>query len=493
MQKENVLIIDDEEFILQLSRDILIKSQYNVKTASNGNEGIKLFESDKFDLILTDIKMPNINGLDVIRRVRVTNKEIPIIVITGHGTLDIAIDSLRLGAQGFILKPFTPAELRNGVAEAMEKTRLLSENIRMRALMPLFEVSKEIIGEVDPRKLLKLIVDTAVKETRADKVCLALIDEVTGKLNVKEFYGLSSDFVRDLENVFSENITRLICKDKKPFLVTPGVKLPRKFEKIKNAQGIYSGVYVPLTTRGNIIGILYIGRTGSEHPFTTSEVELVSVLSGQAAAAIENARLYEKLEQSYLSTIVTLSYIVESKDLYTDKHMKDIAEYSVEIAKKLGLSDNDIENIRKAALLHDIGKLCVPDHILMKPGKLSEEEMEVIKKHPSNGAKIIESVEPLKHTREIIKYHQAWFDGSGYPDGLRGEEIPLGARIVAVADAFGAMTTDRPYRKALTMEQAVKELKKDAGTQFDPHLVEIFISILEEKGIMDERLKHPLD
>jgi len=173
--------------------------------------------------------------------------------------------------------------------------------------------------------------------------------------------------------------------------------------------------------------------------------------------------------------------------------MKDIAEYSVEIAKKLGLSDNDIENIRKAALLHDIGKLCVPDHILMKPGKLSEEEMEVIKKHPSNGAKIIESVEPLKHIREIIKYHQAWFDGSGYPDGLRGEEIPLGARIVAVADAFGAMTTDRPYRKALTMEQAVKELKKDAGTQFDPHLVEIFISILEEKGILDERLKHPLD
>jgi putative nucleotidyltransferase with HDIG domain len=191
--------------------------------------------------------------------------------------------------------------------------------------------------------------------------------------------------------------------------------------------------------------------------------------------------------------MVALSCVVEARDLYTDKHMKDIAEYSVSIAKKLGLSDDDIENIRKAALLHDIGKISVPDHILMKPGKLSEEEMEVIKKHPSNGAKIIEPVEPLKHAKNIIEHHQECFDGTGYPEGLRGKDIPLGARIVAVADAFGAMTTNRPYRKALTVGEAVKELKKCAGTQFDPQLVEVFISILEEKGIMDELLKDPLD
>lgn len=488
MQKENVLIIDDEEFILQLSKDILIKSHYNVKTASDGKEGINLLESDKFDLILTDIKMPNINGLDVIRHVRVTNKEIPIIVITGHGTLDIAIDSLRLGAQGFILKPFTPAELRNAVSEALEKTRLLSENIRMRTLMPLFEVSKEIIGEVDPKRLLKLIVDIAVKETRADKVCLALIDDATGKLNVKEFYGLSPNFVRDFENIYSADIAGLIFKDKKPFLITPGVRLPHEFEKVREIEGVSSGVYVPLTIRGNIIGLLCISRTGTEHPFTPSEVELVSVLSGQAAAAIENARLYEKLEQSYLSVMVALSCVVEARDLYTDKHMKDIAEYSVEIANKLGLSDNDIENIRKAALLHDIGKISVPDHILMKPGKLSEEEMEVIKKHPANGAKIIEPVEPLKHATKIIKHHHECYNGTGYPEGLRGKDIPLGARIIAVADAFGAMTTNRPYRRALSIGDAVKELKKCAGKQFDPHLVEIFISILEGKGILNERL-----
>lgn len=481
MKKEKVLIIDDEEYILNLSRDILTKSQYMVRTAPNGNEGLKLFEKEPFDLILTDIKMPKIGGLDVIKHVRAANKVIPIIVITGHGTLDVAINSLRLGAQGFLLKPFTPAELRASIADALEKTRLLGENIRMRALMPLFEVSKEIIGEVDPERLVKIIVDFAVREAKADKVCLALIDEITEKLQVKEHYNLSADFIRDFEGRYAGNIARYMLENKRPFLIGPEVKMPNEFEEFRQSESILSGVCVPLAVRGAIIGFFCIGRTSSEQSFTPSEVELVSVLSDHAAAAIDNARLYEKLERSYLSTIVTLSGVVEAKDLYTDKHMKDISEYSVEIAKKLGLPEKDIENIRKAALLHDLGKVSVPDNILMKPGKLTEHEMEIVKRHPSTGAKMIEQVEPLRKAREIIKHHQECYDGSGYPDGLTGDDIPLGARIVAVADAFGAMITDRPYRKALSIEQAMAELIKFAGIQFDPDIVAIFLAILKEQ------------
>jgi len=482
MGKEKILIIDDEDFILQLSSDILRKSEYNVQTASDGRQGIKFLESDKFDLILTDIKMPNINGLDVIRHVRVNNKEIPIIVITGHGTLDIAIDSLRLGAQGFILKPFTPAELRTSVTEALEKTRLLNENIRMRALMPLFEVGKQIIGEVDTKILFKLLVDTTVKETRADRVCLALLDNETGSLRVKESHGASPDFINKFENIYSKELSELIFKDLKPFLISPDAQLPRELEKAVKIQDIAHGIFVPLTTRGKITGLISVCRTSKDRPFTSSDIELVSVLSGQAAAAIENAHLYEKLEQSYLSMMVTLSCVVEARDLYTDKHMKDIAEYSVEIANKMNLPEEDIENIRKAALLHDLGKISIPDNILMKPDKLSEEEIEIIKKHPENGAKIIEPVEPLRHAKDIIKHHQECYDGSGYPDGLKGEAIPLGARIIAVADAFGAMTTDRPYRKALSIEEAVNELGRCSGTQFDPDIVKIFLALLRENG-----------
>lgn len=164
--------------------------------------------------------------------------------------------------------------------------------------------------------------------------------------------------------------------------------------------------------------------------------------------------------------------------------MKDIAEYSVEISEKLRLPDDETENIRKAALLHDLGKICVPDHILMKEDKLSKEEMDVIKRHPEDGAKIIESVEPIRYAREIIKHHHECYDGSGYPDGLEGMDIPLGSRIISVADAFGAMTTDRPYRKALSIDKATEELRRFSGMQFDPAIVEIFISILREKGIL---------
>jgi putative nucleotidyltransferase with HDIG domain len=165
--------------------------------------------------------------------------------------------------------------------------------------------------------------------------------------------------------------------------------------------------------------------------------------------------------------------------------MKDIAEYSVDIARKLGLSEADVENIRMAALLHDLGKITVPDDILKKPGRLSEEEMEVIRKHPAHGAKMIESIEPMKDAREIIRHHHEYYDGSGYPDGLRGEDIPLGARIIGVADAFDAMTSNRPYRKALPMDKVIKELKDFSGIQFDPDIVEILISILREKGILE--------
>jgi HD-GYP domain-containing protein (c-di-GMP phosphodiesterase class II) len=150
----------------------------------------------------------------------------------------------------------------------------------------------------------------------------------------------------------------------------------------------------------------------------------------------------------------------------------------------LSLDNEDIENIRKAALLHDLGKICVPDHILMKPDKLSDEEMDIIRKHPLDGAKILEAVEPIRDAKHIIRHHHEFFDGSGYPDGLKGEAIPLGARIIAVADAFGAMTTDRPYRKALSTVEAVNELKQFSGIQFDPHIVEIFISVLRGKGIL---------
>ncbi len=481
MEKQKILVIDDEEMILDIARDILTNTGYDVTITSDGYEGIKLVSEQKFSLMLTDIRMPDINGLEVITQVRDRNREMPIIIITGHGTLDMAIKALKLGAQGFLLKPFTTAELRSAVADALEKTRLLNENIRMRALMPLFEVSKEIITETDTKKLLALIISIAVRETGADRACIFLIDEKTGEILMEEAYGFSPVLLDAFRERQIQKLTSRLMRVDKPVIVVPGLSVPEGFEDVPVENG--SGIFMPLTVRGKVVGILFLSRDGVELPFSLPDAELVSILAGQAAAAIENAHLYEKLEQSYLSTIITLSAIAESKDFYTDKHMKDIAEYSVDIARKLGLPESDIENIRMAALLHDLGKVMVPDDILKKPGRLSEEEMEVIRHHPSHGAKMIESIEPLKDAREIIRHHHEYYDGSGYPDGLKGKAIPLGARIIAVADAFDAMTTNRPYRKALPMEKVIRELREFSGIQFDPDIVEIFLSLLQEKDL----------
>lgn len=483
MERDRILVIDDEEMILDIAREILSAMGFEVTITTDGRAGLRMLAEEKFSLLMTDVRMPNISGLEVIQNVRERDREIPIIIITGYGTLDTAIKALKLGAQGFLLKPFSTAELRAAVTETLEKAHLLRDNIRMRALMPLFEVSKEMISETDVKGLLSLIVRIAVRETRADTACLFLIDEGSGRVVREEDYGFSSSVLSEFREQCAHALVETIANETKPVLLLPGLPVPEGFSHIPFT-GESSSIVSPLSIRGKLVGMLFLGRNGVHSPFSLSDVELVSVLSGQAAAAIENARLYEKLQQSYLSTIVTLSAIAESKDFYTDKHMKDIAEYSVDIARTLGLSETDVEHIRMAALLHDLGKIIVPDNILKKPGRLSEEEMAIIRKHPSQGAKMIESIEPLREAREIIRHHHECFDGSGYPDGLKGEEIPIGARIIAVADAFDAMTTNRPYRKALPMEKVVQELKEFSGIQFDPTIVDAFIGILRERGML---------
>lgn len=483
MAEEKILIIDDDESILTVCREILKRRNYTVVTANNGREGLRLFENKDFDLVVTDIRMPNCNGLDVIRNIRSKNNVIPIIVFTGYATLEMAISSLRLGAQGFLLKPFNPIELESVVKEALEKVRLLNENIRMRALLPLFEISRQIIGELDIEKLLKLLINVTIKETTADCAWIALKEEDSDLLILKGFYNLASEFVENFYEKYQFTISKNFLNEIRVHFVNPENVFSADYEEVRTVTKALYSIYFPLTIQGSVIGIFCVNKINLPKPFQQSEVEFLTILAGLISSAIQNTKLYRKLEQSYLSTIVTLSGLVEARDLYTDRHMKDIAEYSVEIAIKLGLSKNEIDNIKKAALLHDLGKVSIPDNILMKNGKLSEEEMKIIKEHPEIGAKMIESIEPLKYAKDIIRHHQEWFDGTGYPGKLKGKEIPLGARIVAVADAFGAMTTDRPYRKALTIEEAVNELIKNSGTQFDPEIVSIFIATLREKGI----------
>lgn len=209
----------------------------------------------------------------------------------------------------------------------------------------------------------------------------------------------------------------------------------------------------------------------------------VLLFSGPLLLARFSFKLYMDMKNIHLSTIETLSKTIEAKDPYTSGHANRVMEYSVLLAEEYGLSESKIQKIRTAAVLHDIGKIAINDNILNKATGLTSEEYAEIKKHPSVGADIISNMDLFKDIKGIVKYHHERYDGKGYPDGLKGEEIPIEACILAIADSYDAMTTDRPYRKALDKEVALEEILSNTGTQFHPELARIFVKKIREQEV----------
>ena len=220
--------------------------------------------------------------------------------------------------------------------------------------------------------------------------------------------------------------------------------------------------------------------------FDDRDLKLLTILADQAAMRLDNIELFNNLQSFYLEMVQTLARAIDAKDAYTYDHADRARKYAKEIAVKMNLPYTIVRNIEYAALMHDIGKIGIADNILLKSDSLTEEELKIIRKHPSIGYKILAPVKFLSPVAPMVLYHQEWYDGSGYPEGLAKEEIPLGARIVAVIDAYDAMTSDRPYRKAFPGKTAVQQLKKGAGKQFDPKIVDIFIEILKKEKVLND-------
>lgn len=251
---------------------------------------------------------------------------------------------------------------------------------------------------------------------------------------------------------------------------------PKKIDSAK----ITAEIFIPLGFREQIVGVLYLGSEEPLHYFETEEMDFLSSLSDVISMAIFNGMLYQQMEESYFSTVTALTNAIEAKDPYTRGHTERVMRYAMKIGDRLGLSSQEKDHLRFAAALHDIGKIGVSLSILDKPGILNEEEWAEVRRHPSKGIDILSPIRFLSPIIPHILHHHERYEGSGYPKGLEGDRIPLYARILAVVDAFDAMTSDRPYRKALDLESAKEELRKEAGRQFDPEIVRVFLEIIEE-------------
>jgi putative nucleotidyltransferase with HDIG domain len=340
--QNRILIVDDEVEICSVLAKRLTKEGYTCVTANNGREALTQFYKDNFSLIISDIKMPEMDGMELLNRVKGLNPDVTVVIMTAYPEIDKAVEAAHLGAYDFVIKPIDLDLVVLAIKNALEK-KSLEEEIEL----------------------------------------------------------------------YHNNLERLVSE---------------RTAKLQEAQRI--------------------------------------------------------LKKAYLDSVKVLVGVIEAKDPFTRGHSDRVKQLSLRIASSLGFTDDRLESLEYGALLHDIGKIGIKDEVLQKVEALTFEEYRHIQEHPLIGVKILEGIDFFKDKIPMIRNHHEHFDGCGYPDGLAGESIPLEERIISVADAYGAMTSGRPHRKAMPLQDVLMELWRGKGKQFDPHIVDIFLNEKIYKLIM---------
>ncbi|MBI4436203.1 MAG: GAF domain-containing protein [Candidatus Omnitrophica bacterium] len=347
-------------------------------------------------------------------------------------------------------------------------------------LEAVFEISNSMISFPDFSQVLELITRLVGNVMQVNACALRLYDMEKKTLLPGATFGLDEEYLVKTPLRLGEGVSGLAIKDRMPIVVTDVLKDPRvRYPHALANHGCRAILSVPVLFYDEVLGTLAVYTKGPR-AFTHNDIRLLLTFASQAALAIKNSQLHETTQMSYFDTINAFVMAMEARHPYTRGHAERVTRYALEAGRKVNLPEKDLAAIRYGAKLHDIGKIAVPDHILDKPGKLTVAERAQIELHPSRGAEMLEPLHFLHHGLCVIRNHHERYDGKGYPDGLAGEETPLMARVVSVADAFDAMTTDRSYRKALTVPDAMIEIKRQTGTQFDPLVAEAFLELLNQ-------------
>lgn len=343
---------------------------------------------------------------------------------------------------------------------------------RLGALQGLGEV---INRHLNLQSLLDSVIEIVFSELNADNGSILLVDDSKDFLDMRAFRGLSPD-AKGKRIRIGEGIAGKVALSAKPVLLQGTSEDSIDLGGVRPA----SSLCVPILFHDQVRGVICANRLDHKKPFSYKDMQMLQVMASQTATAIDNVTLMDGLRANNYAIVRSLAEAVEVKDPYTAGHCDFVARYSTIIAKAMGLPDKEVEEIKIGAILHDVGKIGISEEILSKVTKLSAEEFEIMKQHPINGAKIVDPLKLPRNCLYVIKYHHERPDGKGYPYNLSDEEIYTGAKIVAVADTFDAMTSNRPYRNGLPIEQVIKELKRCSGTQFDPIVIDTFMAILPD-------------
>ena len=475
-ESPRVLVVDDEKFIRDILADFLGMEGYIVRTAEDGESALAELSRAKYDLVISDLKMPKMGGIELLQEVAKVDPAAITVIMTGFGTVETAIDAMKRGAYDYILKPFKVEEVIHIVQRGLDKQRLAAENLRLKEAVSLYKVSEAIQASLNLEQVLATIGDGAIHELHAELVSTWLDD---GEGSFIERQRIANYPGHD-ESSFGafDPLALKAHLERDAVLLSHGQQSAPFFVKTPDILPS-SLVVVPLRVRDRLIGWISAALFSPQKRFDEGQRKLLSLIGSRAAAAIENARLYQDLQATFSQTIHGLAKAIDKMDRYTAGHSDRVAIYAMYLGSKLGLPPDVLEIVRQSALMHDIGKIgCVLN--LNKPGKLSQDEYEIFKKHPGFGKDILEPIKFLHPLIPGVHLHHEMWNGRGYPLGLAGNDIPLIARIIAVADTYDAMTSDRAYRRALPHDVAVTEIERCAGSQFDPSVSGIFIESIED-------------
>ena len=363
------------------------------------------------------------------------------------------------------------------------KSRLVQKDQQIKELQLMHKISKEAAGVTNLKKTLQLIIEEACGAFEAGIGSILLFDSKSKELVMKAARGLDAEFLKSVRIKIGERISGWVAESRKPLLVVD-VENDERFAKRSNEKYFNKSlITAPISCRNKFLGVININNKKSMEVFTEHDLDLLVAIAEQAGIIISNADTYRQFQEVYLNTVSALTEAIDTRDHYTKSHSEHVTKYAMSIAKEMDLDDERMNILRDASKLHDIGKIGVHDYILMKPGKLTKEEWEEIKLHSIKGVKILQPLTFLNGSIDAIRGHHERFDGKGYPDGKKGKNISLEARIMAVADSFDAMTTERPYRKGLSIKEAREEMIRNKGTQFDPEIVDAFIRCLDKQKL----------
>lgn len=487
-----ILIVDDDSGIIDSLSIIMKRNGYDFVGETNPIDAIEKVRNQHFDLLILDFLMEPIHGDRVVENIREFNNELYILLLTGHKDLAPPLETIKaLAIQGYCEKSDKFDQLLLLIESAIKSisqmrtikkfqdglNKILHAVPKIYQLQSIGHILEEILVELLPfvnSENAFIIVDDVMQLTQSNKSIFRGIGEYRTDID---------DFMEMLGHDLIEKMGYS--------------RIAKKVITLEN------GMILPLINEfSETIGVMYVESTDFEEGG-----KLLEIYASQAASAVNNAFLhslvnikneelnktYEELKETYVDTIEALRLAVDAKDVYTRGHSDRVAYYSIKIGEYFGLNEKELEKLKAGGIFHDVGKIGTADDILLKTQKLDDKEYHEIKRHPIKGAHILSAIAMFRDVVPLVRYHHEKYDGTGYPDGLRGEEIPFLARIIAVADAFDAMTTDRSYRSKLGLEEAKDQLIKGSGIQFDPKVIEAFVRILEEFESMQDEVAYTFE